>query len=234
MDNNNTENKLNQETNGTQEDTPRYHLVKYTSAVGRPSVEHDQELQKEYISIYIDKIINGMTEQQIADTRQISRPKVKKALMWCRNNNTVYTSADDLIDAINTLDYRMLKLVKEQDKNLRQKLAMEEDKFDTWNKSNEKERQSLSKPDIRVIESFHRLILLYEDRILDILEKKFNLQKLFKKEIELINPDNSGINKLIEETEIVSIVARMFTPEDRAQVITILDKYVKPVNAENY
>ncbi len=221
------DNKLDAEFDITEVDVNEYRLIKYPSA-GRPSVDDDPALQKEYNNIYLDRIIRGMTEQQIADTRQISRAKVKKALEWCRDSNTAYTTADDLTDAINTLDYRLSKLVEEQDNSLRQKLAIEQKKFDAWNNATEEERQSLPKPDIRTMETLHRLTLLYEDRILNILESRFNLQNLLQKQIQIITTPYLRRTRMIEEADIMGFFLRMVSPEDRAQILGIIDKYAKP------
>lgn len=178
---------------------------------GRPSIQQSPDLQKEYIAIYIERIVQGLTEQEIATSRGISRGKVKNAIKWCREANSNCTSVERLVDAVNALDFRLRELVKDQQR-LKQMLEIEYQALanlpsaptDPWRK----------------IEALNRLILLQEDRILMILHRKFTVEALLGEQLPPI--DDAAFVAHEEEQYIRSFVNFMFhrsIPRDELKII---------------
>ena len=66
------------------------------------------------------------------------------------------------------------------------------------------------------------MVLAYEDKIQDILDKKFNLQNLYHKQVELIPPENFQMNSITNFTANVKSIT--MTIEDRNAIADILER----------
>jgi hypothetical protein len=174
---------------------------------GRPSIDNDPALQKEYTEIYLNKIIDGLTEVEIASQRQISRWKVSKALKWCRNANNAYSMAEQVIDAVNICDFRMHQLVAEQG-HLRDEL---------------KKAEAGPDMDFKRTGILYRLLLLYEDNIQAILDKKFALAGLLNKQMQA--QVIAQVPTLAQQMEAEVAFVNMMEPQDRESFIKLLEKY---------
>jgi hypothetical protein len=184
---------------------------------GRPSVEETPQLQKEYVEIYKARIIEGISEEEIAITRGISRGKVKNAVQWCRIANTGYSTAEEIIDAVNRLDYRFKALVNEQNR-LQGWLNTEYATVNALPAGSMPEFIQLKRIDL-----LSRLFLLHEDRIQVILKEKHSMKRLLgnfmPNDMHSLNPQIQWICEFTEE-----IKKSGMTDEERHTIAEIFRK----------
>jgi len=90
----------------------KYKIKKYSklSHTGRPSVEENEELQKQYFNIYFNYTIGRRSIHEMAKALDVSAEKIDYALRWVRSNFKVYAREDLLIDAINVVRERLKEL----------------------------------------------------------------------------------------------------------------------------
>ena len=90
----------------------KYKIKKYDklSHQGRPSVEENEELQKQYFNIYFNYTIGRRSIHELAKALDVSAEKIDYALRWVRSNFKVYAREDLLIDAINVVRERLKEL----------------------------------------------------------------------------------------------------------------------------
>jgi len=90
----------------------KYKIKKYNklSHKGRPSVEENEELQKQYFNIYFNYTIGRRSIHEMAKALDVSAEKIDYALRWVRSNFKVYAREDLLIDAINVVRERLKEL----------------------------------------------------------------------------------------------------------------------------
>jgi len=90
----------------------KYKIKKYSklSHTGRPSVEENEELQKQYFNIYFNYTIGRRSIHEMAKALDVSTEKIDYALRWVRSNFKVYAREDLLIDAINVVRERLKEL----------------------------------------------------------------------------------------------------------------------------
>ena len=90
----------------------KYKIKKYNklSHTGRPSVEENEELQKQYFNIYFNYTIGRRSIHEMAKALDVSAEKIDYALRWVRSNFKVYAREDLLIDAINVVRERLKEL----------------------------------------------------------------------------------------------------------------------------
>ena len=77
---------------------------------GRPSIEENEELQKQYFNIYFNYTIGRRSIHEMAKALDVSAEKIDYALRWVRSNFKVYAREDLLIDAINVVRERLKEL----------------------------------------------------------------------------------------------------------------------------
>ena len=90
----------------------KYKIKKYNklSHIGRPSIEENEELQKQYFNIYFNYTIGRRSIHELAKALDVSAEKIDYALRWVRSNFKVYAREDLLIDAINVVRERLKEL----------------------------------------------------------------------------------------------------------------------------
>ena len=90
----------------------KYKIKKYDklSHQGRPSIEENEELQKQYFNIYFNYTIGRRSIHELAKALDVSAEKIDYALRWVRSNFKVYAREDLLIDAINVVRERLKEL----------------------------------------------------------------------------------------------------------------------------
>ena len=90
----------------------KYKIKKYDklSHQGRPSIEENEELQKQYFNIYFNYTIGRRSIHEMAKALDVSAEKIDYALRWVRSNFKVYAREDLLIDAINVVRERLKEL----------------------------------------------------------------------------------------------------------------------------
>ena len=90
----------------------KYKIKKYNklSHKGRPSIEENEELQKQYFNIYFNYTIGRRSIHEMAKALDVSAEKIDYALRWVRSNFKVYAREDLLIDAINVVRERLKEL----------------------------------------------------------------------------------------------------------------------------
>jgi len=90
----------------------KYKIKKYNklSHRGRPSIEENEELQKQYFNIYFNYTIGRRSIHEMAKALDVSAEKIDYALRWVRSNFKVYAREDLLIDAINVVRERLKEL----------------------------------------------------------------------------------------------------------------------------
>ena len=90
----------------------KYKIKKYNklSPRGRPSIEENEELQKQYFNIYFNYTIGRRSIHELAKALDVSTEKIDYALRWVRSNFKVYAREDLLIDAINVVRERLKEL----------------------------------------------------------------------------------------------------------------------------
>ena len=192
-------------------------------------VENKPELQREYIDIYIERVIYGKSMMEVANSRHIGGEKVRLAMKWCRSQSEEYVWIEALADAINAINYRMGKLVTTQEK-LRIDLANKEESLTVTEQSlmpglakEEKDRLIDNRRDYKnSIAELHRLILDYEDKIQMTLDKKFNLQNLYQKHVIEIRPENMQMNNINTFTN--NVKEASLSIEDRNAIADILER----------
>jgi len=204
------------------------------------SIDNNPELKRQYIDLYIMRIVQGESLTKIAEKKGIDTDTIRNALKWCRKNSEVLIWIEALIDALNTEDFRMSKLVIAQNKlrtkkdekelalgQVEQQLLQQDEQLVLGVNKIEVEKKIDSLKDVRndlrrEINNCHRLVLAYEDKIQDILDKKFNLQNLYHKQVELIPPENFQMNSITNFTANVKSIT--MTIEDRNAIADILER----------
>lgn len=186
-------------------------------SVGRPSIEEDLQLQKEYAEIYKARIIEGISEEEIAITRGISRGKVKNAVQWCRIANSGCSTAKELIDAVHRLDYRLKVLLNEQNR-LQGWLNTEYAIVNALSAGSMPEFIQLKR-----IGLLSRLYLLHEGMIQLILKEKHSMKRLlgnfFPNDMSNQNPELQLIKNFTNEINESGI-----TDEERKTIAEIFRK----------
>lgn len=213
------DNKPSSQVSQSQEVSLTGGVVKCPSG-GRPSIEEDLELQREYAEIYRARIIDGMSEEEVALARAISRGKVKNAVQWCRIGNTGCSAAEELVDAGIRLDYRLKALLNEQGRLLKW-LGVEYKALDILPAAAIPQFSQLKR-----IECLSRLFLMYEDRVQLVLREKFAVRRLLG---NFMPPDGHSLNPMIQKvTEFTDNMNDSgLTNEERVTIAEILGRHAK-------
>lgn len=195
----------------------------------KPAIDESPELQRKYIDIYLMRIVQGESVLSIAKKKEVDEVTVRAALRWCRGKSDTYVWIEALTDALNALDYRMGKLESKQAQLRAQQeaeeLALKQVEADLKQEADMKKLEGLRdlrnehKHEINVL---HRWILLYEDKIQATLDKKFNMQNLYKKQLIDIPQENFQLNSITTFT--ANIKAVNMTQEDRDAIARILER----------
>lgn len=152
---------------------------------GRKSVDENPDIQRKYIEIYLNKVVGGLSEAEIAMNMNIGRSTVGEAIRWCRKINTNWSSAEELTDAINTMNMRMNPWVTKQNK-FRRELEKLEALKDRWDAIPKAQRDPEEAPDLAYMDYLLKTMLVIEGYIQQKLDRVFELKSLLAKQLSQI------------------------------------------------